>query len=354
MLLKRNTLLKAKTGGSGAGNRRSVAPRAKPSDNGASAPEKISEFQREYLPKLLDEQQDAAKSGNEINQLMRWASDLGSKAQQALSGLQRSIQSFPETTADAAAPAQNGTTPATTAEADIAATISKLEGVSAAIRDSNTAFETAFPSADGGAAAAVVAEAAEGVEDRVKERQEYLQGLVGDMEAAEEALVKEAAAKQEAATEALAAAASVVAAAASEAAAEVEEAVEEAVAGAEEAVAGAEAVVAAAEPAKASGEGVEVEIAVRCETQPGQDVWVVGSIPALGSWDLDGALALAWTEGHVWRATITVDPAAAAHIEYKAVLKCSDAPTVWEGGDNKGGDVEAGGAKVELYHEFTY
>ena len=59
-------------------------------------------------------------------------------------------------------------------------------------------------------------------------------------------------------------------------------------------------------------------------------------------------------EGHVWRATITVDPAAAAHIEYKAVLKCSDAPTVWEGGDNKGGDVEAGGAKVELYHEFTY
>jgi len=220
--------------------------------------------------------------------LPQWASDLGSKAQQALSGLQRSIQSFPETTADAAAPAQNGATPATTAEADIAATISKLEGVSAAIRDSNTAFETAFPSADGGAAAAVVAEAAEGVEDRVKERQEYLQGLVGDMEAAEEALVKEAAAKQEAATEALAAAASVVAAAASEAAAEVEEAVEEA-------VAGAEAAVAAAEPAKASGEGVEVEIAVRCETQPGQDVWVVGSIPALGSWDLDGALALAWT-----------------------------------------------------------
>jgi len=44
MLLKRNTLLK--TGGSGAGNRRSVAPRAKPSDNGASAPEKISDFQR--------------------------------------------------------------------------------------------------------------------------------------------------------------------------------------------------------------------------------------------------------------------------------------------------------------------
>jgi hypothetical protein len=39
----------------------------------------------------------------------------------------------------------------------------------------------------------------------------------------------------------------------------------------------------------------QVNLAVHRETSPGQDVWLVGSAPALGEWDLDQALALAWT-----------------------------------------------------------
>jgi hypothetical protein len=34
---------------------------------------------------------------------------------------------------------------------------------------------------------------------------------------------------------------------------------------------------------------------VHRETAPGQDVWVVGSGPALGDWDLGKAVALKWT-----------------------------------------------------------
>lgn len=50
---------------------------------------------QEYLPKLLQEQQEAADSSQQANALMQWAQDLSSRAQAALAGLQRSLQSFP-------------------------------------------------------------------------------------------------------------------------------------------------------------------------------------------------------------------------------------------------------------------
>jgi alpha-amylase len=120
------------------------------------------------------------------------------------------------------------------------------------------------------------------------------------------------------------------------------------------AAAAPKAVVASVEEAAAAAtEGaVKVAIAVRRETQPGQDVWVVGSLPALGEWDLEKALALTWTEGHVWRATIEVAPATA--VEYKAVLKNGDGSMIWEGGENQAAEAPAAGAAepVELFHEF--
>lgn len=337
--------------------------------------ERINEFSRNMLPKLLDEQEDAAQSGNELNKILQWASGLGSKAQQALSDLQRSVPFLPGGE-DPAAPA-GGAAP------DISSTIERLEGVAASIRDSNARFDAEFPEQLSEAAAA----AASAADDVVATRQEYLKGFVADMEEAEKKMTQEAEKVAGAAAEAAAAAAATVEAAAVKAEAAVEaaveavveavpeeavakvvaakeavaEAVSEAVEEAKEAVAAAPAVKeAVAEVAEAAEEAVaaaaapvSVEIAVRRETSPGQDVWLVGSHPALGVWDLSNALALEWTEGHVWRATIEVDPTQTPTIEYKAVLKCADGPTIWEGGDNKAADLTTGSAAVSLFHEFT-
>lgn len=36
---------------------------------------------------------------------------------------------------------------------------------------------------------------------------------------------------------------------------------------------------------------------MHCCTKMGQDVWLVGSHPCLGAWDLEKALPLSWTVG---------------------------------------------------------
>ncbi|KAI8476954.1 MAG: hypothetical protein J3K34DRAFT_455529 [Monoraphidium minutum] len=294
--------------------------------------QRISEFSREFLPKLLDEQEGAAQSGNELNKIVQWAGELGNKAQQALADLQKSVSFL----GGDAAKSADGASAATIQE-----TLDKLDGVSAAIADSNARFEAEFP-----AAAAAAAASTDGAE-QVKSRAAYLNELADSLEVAEARVTEEAAAAASAAAGAAAEAAAATAAAAAEAAAATE------AAAASAAAAAASEVEALAGAAAAAARAVKVEIAVRRETLPGQDVWVVGSAPALGGWDLGSALALEWTEGHVWRATIEVDPSEVPSIEYKAVLKCADGPTIWEGGDNKTADLVAGGAEVALLHEFA-
>lgn len=61
---------------------------------------------------------------------------------------------------------------------------------------------------------------------------------------------------------------------------------------------------------------LQVDVGVHIPTRPGQNVVLVGSLPSLGSWSVDGALPLKWTEGHVWRASIEL-PANCSSFEYK-------------------------------------
>eukprot|EP00798_Chlamydomonas_sp_ICE-L_P026314 gene26314-17408_t len=35
-------------------------------------------------------------------------------------------------------------------------------------------------------------------------------------------------------------------------------------------------------------------------TKPGEDLWIVGSLPELGGWELDGGMKMTWGEGHKW------------------------------------------------------
>jgi hypothetical protein len=76
-------------------------------------------------------------------------------------------------------------------------------------------------------------------------------------------------------------------------------------------------------------------VGVQLQTKPGQNVVLVGSHPSMGSWSLDGALPMTWTDGHVWKASIEV-PADSMDLEYKVRLAagqlqalCSN--TVWFG-----------------------
>lgn len=61
---------------------------------------------------------------------------------------------------------------------------------------------------------------------------------------------------------------------------------------------------------------LQLLVAVRRQTKPGQTVVLVGSHPLLGSWSLEAALPLTWTEGHVWRASVEL-PADVLDLQYK-------------------------------------
>lgn len=54
---------------------------------------------------------------------------------------------------------------------------------------------------------------------------------------------------------------------------------------------------------------VKCQFTVHCVTKPGDRVMIVGSHPALGSWDAEhgGALTLTWSKGHNWTGTISLE-----------------------------------------------
>ncbi|MEV8518021.1 carbohydrate-binding module family 20 domain-containing protein [Dactylosporangium sp. NPDC051484] len=65
----------------------------------------------------------------------------------------------------------------------------------------------------------------------------------------------------------------------------------------------------------------------------GQNVFVVGSIPALGSWNTGSAIALSSANYPIWSATVTL-PANTA-VEYKFIKKNPDGSVTWESGANR-------------------
>ena len=65
----------------------------------------------------------------------------------------------------------------------------------------------------------------------------------------------------------------------------------------------------------------------------GQNVYVIGSIPALGSWNTANAIALSSAAYPVWSGTVTV-PASTA-VEYKFIKKDGAGNVTWESGANR-------------------
>ncbi|WP_025618448.1 carbohydrate-binding module family 20 domain-containing protein [Salinispora cortesiana] len=76
----------------------------------------------------------------------------------------------------------------------------------------------------------------------------------------------------------------------------------------------------------------------------GQNVFVVGNVAELGSWNPDNAIALSAADYPVWRATVDLPPN--THIEYKYVKKNPDGSVTWESQSNRSFTTPATGTRT--------
>lgn len=72
-------------------------------------------------------------------------------------------------------------------------------------------------------------------------------------------------------------------------------------------------------------------------TNYGENVYIAGSVAALGSWDTSSAVALSadkyTSSNHLWYGTVTLP--AGQSIQYKYIKKESDGSIVWESDPNR-------------------
>lgn len=95
----------------------------------------------------------------------------------------------------------------------------------------------------------------------------------------------------------------------------------------------------------ATGSGssaVQVTFNEYATTYYGQNVFVVGSIPALGSWSPDAAVALSSAGYPTWSATVPLPPNTA--FQYKYIKKNPDGSITWESDPNRSYTTGSGGA----------
>lgn len=84
-----------------------------------------------------------------------------------------------------------------------------------------------------------------------------------------------------------------------------------------------------------------VAFGVSATTVWGQNIFVVGDVPALGGWDPARAVPLSAATYPVWRATVSL-PAGSA-VQYKYVRKDASGSVTWESGVNRTLTVPSGG-----------
>jgi len=77
---------------------------------------------------------------------------------------------------------------------------------------------------------------------------------------------------------------------------------------------------------------VSVDFKVNATTTFGQNVFVTGSIPALGNWDPNSAIPLSSATYPVWDATVQLP--SNTSVEYKYIKKNTDGSVTWESGNN--------------------
>ncbi|MEY9962222.1 alpha-amylase [Streptacidiphilus sp. MAP12-16] len=74
----------------------------------------------------------------------------------------------------------------------------------------------------------------------------------------------------------------------------------------------------------------------------GQNVYVVGSIPALGGWNTSNAVLLSSASYPVWTGTLSLPPN--TYVEYKYIKKDASGTVTWESGSNRSTTTPASGS----------
>ena len=66
---------------------------------------------------------------------------------------------------------------------------------------------------------------------------------------------------------------------------------------------------------------------------PGENVWVLGSIPEFGNWGLNGACKLHWNKGHIWKGERIIERDI-DYFEFKFVIEKWGKIKWWQEGEN--------------------
>jgi alpha-amylase len=87
---------------------------------------------------------------------------------------------------------------------------------------------------------------------------------------------------------------------------------------------------------------VAAAITLHVTAEPGQSVFVVGSVPALGTWDPAAAVALTQVDPMTW--TGAVDLPGSQLVEYKYIRRNAEGTVVWESDPNRTVTTASGGS----------
>jgi alpha-amylase len=82
------------------------------------------------------------------------------------------------------------------------------------------------------------------------------------------------------------------------------------------------------------------------QTVVGQEVYVVGNIPALGNWNTSSGIHLSGNTFPVW--TVTASLPANTAVQYKYIIKDGAGNVTWENGSNRTFTTPAGGSSLTL------
>jgi len=92
------------------------------------------------------------------------------------------------------------------------------------------------------------------------------------------------------------------------------------------------------------GGSVAVTFAETATTAIGENIFVVGSIPELGTWAPDSSIALSAASYPVWTATVPLP--AGTIFQYKFIRKETDGTVNWESDPNRQATVAGSGAQT--------
>ena len=79
-------------------------------------------------------------------------------------------------------------------------------------------------------------------------------------------------------------------------------------------------------------------------TQYGENIYVVGSVPELGSWSPTSAVKLNWVDSDTWSGPVVFSTSKGTTVEYKYIVRNGSGTTTWESGSNRTCAVPASGS----------